>query len=342
MSWMGSILCRSSCRNFTASHLLRRTWPIVQVLGLALLAPACGDDGAGEVGTDGATTGGSGGGTTGEATNKASDVTGDPGYDVGPNFGLLNFTFYPATAAGLPEELGMAGVWRTAALTTEDFYAVQAWSMHLPPPPTDPDTAVYDEIPIPYEWGKADTWVAAGNALKLRTGDAEAAACLFKVEETFPIYYSDDAESFDPACAPDPTRFVPDADYDLVAFGGDAWDDVIVEAATRTPAALTVTSPDVSTSLVPLDRAKGLALAWQVDAPADRVVVRVIDVFGQLVSATAADDGEFTIPADLLNKLTPGPATLTIAREVVRDVPLPTGILRVVARYEVWADPDLL
>ena len=346
MSWMGSILCRPARRNFTTCPVGHETWLIVQVLGLALLIPACGDDG--DKATDGASgqaTGdatGGGGSTGGSTGGGATGSTGDPGYDVGPNFGLLNFTYYPATASGLPEELGMAGVWRTEALSTEDFFAVQAWSMHLPPPPADPDTAVYNEIPSPYDWGKADTWISAGNALELRTGETKAAACLFKVEDTFPIYYSDDADTFDPACAPDPTRWVPGATYDLVAFGGDAWDDVVVPAAIASPAALMVTSPDVATSLVPLDRTKDLALAWQSDAPADRVIVRLIDMFGQVVSAHAVDDGAFTIPTDLLKKLTPGPATLTIAREVVRDIPLPTGTLRVVTRYEIWADPDLL
>lgn len=350
MSSMGCLDCCLPRGIFTA-RVLQGTWPIVQVLGALLVVSGCGDDGDGSSGgsdggtggaqtTDGTSDGGTGAGTSG-VTDGGSAGTGV--IEPGPNFGVLNFTYYPATAAGLPEELGLAGAWRTEALTTEDFYAVQAWSMHLPPPPADPDTVVNNEIPAPYAWGFPDTWVAAGNALKLRpaTGD-EALACLFQVEGSYPIYLADDADSFDDACAPDPARWQPAAAYDLIAFGGDQWDDVIVPDAITTPDALTLTAPDVSTSLFPLDRAADLALAWNADAPADRVVVRVIDTFGQVLTAHAADDGAFTIPAVELKKLADGPATLTIARERVRNVALPTGTLRVIARHELWADPDLL
>ena len=343
MALMGSTLCSLDRPNYRATPLNGTTWPFVQLLGLALVGPACGDDGGdGEAGTEAAETGdaSTGDASTGDASTGGTD---DPtGGAAGANFGLLNFTYYPATAAGLPEELGMAGAWRTTPFTTDDFYAVQAWSMHLPPAPAAPDTLENNAIPAPYEWGKADTWVTAGNAFKLRAGGQESAACLFLVGGTFPIYLSDDADNFDPACAPDPTRWTPGGVYDLIAFGGEMWPDDVLPAAITAPSALTVTSPDVSISLAPLDRTQDLALAWQADAPADRVVVRLIDTFGQMLSAHAADDGSFTIPAAELGKLAPGPATLTIARERLYDLALPAGALRVVVRYEVWSDPDLL
>lgn len=324
-----------------------------QVLGASLLLVACTEpasddtEGAGdsdeageaEAGeTDQAVTDGAG---TGDPTGGPGG-TGGPDIEVGPNFGLLSFTYYPATASGLPEELGMAGAWRTAAFTTDDFYAVQAWSMHLPPPPAKADTLENNMIPAPYEWGKKDTWVTSGNAIKLRKDGAESVACLAVVDATYPVYVSDDAEGFDPACAPDPTRWTPGA-YDLVAFGGETWDDVVLPGAVVAPAALTVTGPLVEESLHPVDRASDLAIAWDADgAPEDRVVIRLIDTFGQTLTAHAADDGSFTIPAAELGKLTPGPATLTIARERIHDIGLPAGTLRVAVRYEVWTDPDLL
>lgn len=305
---------------------------------LALLA--CGGDRGG--GSDGTT-----GDTTGDTTDATEGTTSPTGGTtdapvVGDKFGLLNFTYYPATASGLPEALGMAGAWRTEPFTTEDFFAAQAWSLSLPPAPATPDTVENHAIPAPYDWGLPDTWVTAGNALKLRHGQ-ESIACLLSVQDTYPVYLSDDAAFFDPACAPDPARWVAAADYDLIAFGGELADDVILPARITTPPTLALTSPDVSASLFPLDRAAGLALAWEPgDDPDARVVVRLIDTFGQTLSAHALDDGAFTIPAEELADLAPGPATLTVARERLSDVGTPVGVLRVILRYEIWADPDLL
>lgn len=316
------------------------TWRLAQVLGATLVVTACGDDLPADDTTEGGTTG-----ATGSATDDPTG--GGPGPDteglvVGDKFGLLSFSYYPPTASGLPEELGMAGAWRTEPFTTDDFYAVQAWSMHLPPAPEGPDTVEYNAIPTPYDWGQPESWATAGNALKLRHG-AESVACLSLVGDGYPVYLSDDAEFFDPACAPDPTRWLPGATYDVIAFGGDLADDAILPAAVETPPALTITSPDLSTSLFPLDRAAPLGLAWEPgDDPEARIIVRLIDTFGQMLTAHAADDGAFTIPAAELGKLAPGPATLTLARERLFDLGFPVGTLRVALRYEIWADPDLL
>jgi len=286
--------------------------------------------------TEAPTTGGSE--TTGAGTT--DDTTGGV---VGRAHGLLNFTYYPETAAGLPAELGMAGAWRTEPFTTDDFFAVQAWGMHLPPPPVDGNALENNAIPAPYEWGKADTWVTGGNALKLRNGGDESLACLVMVQDTFPVYFSDDAEFFDPLCAPDPARWVAETDYDVIAFGGEGQGDAILPAAVSTPPALAVTAPDVGTSLFVVDRADGLKIDWEANGgQPNRVVIRIIDTFGQMLTAHAVDDGSYTIPSSELTKLQPGPATLTIAREQLFDLGLPEGDLRVVLRYEVWADPDLI
>jgi len=291
------------------------------------------DDSAGTAATDA---------PTGSGT-EASGSTDGTGGDVGRGRGLLNFTFYPATAGGLPAELGMAGAWRTEPFTTDDFFAVQSWGMHLPPPPSEANTVVNNSIPAPYDWGKADTWITGGNALKLRGSGGESLACLLLVQDTFPVYLSDDAEFFDPSCAPDPAKWLGGEAYDLVVFGGEGKDDVILSTAVTAPPALVITAPDVGTSLVPHDRADGLEIEWDANGgEPNRVVVRLIDTFGQMLTANSVDDGSFTIPSAELTKLAPGPATLTIARERIFDLGLPDGDLRVVLRYEVWADPDLI
>ncbi|WP_434423773.1 hypothetical protein [Nannocystis pusilla] len=300
-------------------------------------AESTGDTSGGSSGTDGTTTAPTSGSTG------SSDSTSDSGVVVGEAKGLLNFTFYPETAGGLPAELGMAGAWRTEQFSTDDFFAVQAWGMHLPPPPDEANTIVNNSIPAPYDWGKDKTWVTGGNALKLRGEAGESLACLLLVQDTFPVYLSDDAEFFDPLCAPDPARWVAGAEYDLIAFGGEGKDDIVLPAAVTAPPALTVTAPDVGVSLFELDRAEGLELTWESNGgQPNRVVIRLIDTYGQMLTAHAVDDGSFTIPSAELSQLAPGPATLTIAREQSFDLGLPDGDLRVVLRYEVWADPDLI
>ncbi|WAS92137.1 hypothetical protein [Nannocystis punicea] len=316
---------------------------------------ACGQPGGGasegeadtEIDSTGDTTGGTDGtsGTTAPTTSgsEPSSSTSDSGIVVGEAKGLLNFTFYPETAGGLPAELGMAGAWRTEPFTTDDFFAVQAWGMHLPPPPEEANTVVNNSIPAPYDWGKDETWITGGNALKLRGAAGESLACLVLVQDTFPVYFSDDAEFFDPLCAPDPAKWVADDAYDVIAFGGEGKDDIVLPAAVTAPPALTVTAPDVATSLFEHDRATDLDIDWEANGgQANRVVIRLIDTYGQMLTAHAVDDGSFTIPSAELTKLAPGPATLTISREQSFDLGLPDGDLRVVLRYEVWADPDLI
>lgn len=313
-----------------------------------LFASACGDDGSGDAtgdaDTDAATTGSAATETastdaltTGASTNETLPDTGE----VGPNFGLLTFTFYPADASGSPEQLGMAGAWRTKPFTTDDFFAARALALFFPLAPAAPDTlALHD--PLTYEWGKADTWLMLGNGLRLRHPDGDALACLQVLDEVYPVYLSDDAVFFDPGCAADPQRWQPGATYDLVVYGGDDYDDAQAGEAVQTPTALTLTAPDPSRFDFPLEQAKDLALEWTADGgPDDRVVIRVWDQFGKQLVATAADDGSYTVPAAELAKLSVGPATITVAREHVSTIDLVAGSLRVVARHETWLYPDL-
>ena len=297
---------------------------------------ASNDDDAGDDGTtdfsdtDNPTTG------TDEA---GTDDTG--GGEVGPNFGLLTFTFYPADASDSPAQLGMAGAWRTEPFTTDDFYAVRSLALYFPPPPAKVDTLEVHDLSV-YDWGKADAWVTLGNGLRLTSAGADALACLQVVEDTYPVYLSDDAPFFDPACAPDPAQWQPATAYDLTAYGGETFADQTRKAALTTPGELTVTAPAIDVFDFPLEKAKDLAVTWTADDETDdRIVIRVWDQFGRQLVVHAGDDGSYTIAGSELSKLAAGPATITVARERSNDLGLAAGTLHLVARTEVWAYPDL-
>ncbi len=315
---------------------------------LLLVVSACGDDGAGgdtdDTATEAATsetaateTASSGPTTTATSTNDTLPDTGE----VGPNLGLLTFTFYRADASGSPEQLGMAGAWRTTPFTTDDFFAARALALFFPLAPAAADAPQLHD-PATYEWGKADTWLTLGNGLRLRHPDGDALACLQVLDEVYPVYLSDDAAFFDPACAPDPKRWLPGASYDLIVYGGADYDDAQAGGAVMTPTALTLTAPDASLFDFPLEQAKDLALQWTADGgPDDRIVIRVWDQFGKQLAVNATDDGSYTVPAAELGKLSVGPLTITIAREHLSTIDLIAGSLRVVARHELWLYPDL-
>ncbi len=327
-----------------------------EALPLALLLAACGDDGAEPSGTSGDTGSAETGATDAptsatdptEAGTGSGDVESTEGVEstggveeVGPNFGLLTFTSYPADASGSPAQLGMAGAWRTEAFTTDDFYAVRALALFFPLPPAEVDGIVVNDLSV-YDWGKKAAWVALGNGMRLGGEAGDALACLQIVEENYPVYLSDDAAFFDPACAPNPELWQPAATYDLVAYGGETYADQTREAAVTTPTALTVTAPAIDLFDFPLAKADDLPITWTADGgPDDRVVIRVWDQFGRQLIVHAADDGEYKIPGAELDKLAAGPATITVAREHISELGLAAGTLRVVARHETWAYPDL-
>lgn len=322
------------------------------------LALACGDSGSGE-GTDTAADD-DGDGTSAEPTSgpgatdpdptsttaddegTAGPTTRDPtsdsdGVEVGPNFGVLGFTFYPEDASGSPAQLGMAGAWRTAELTTDDFFAVRALGTFFPPAPAAPDTLEHTG-PGVYDWGLADSWVTLGNGMRL----GDSVACLQVYKDKFPVYLSEAADNLDPACAPDPARWQPATSYDLTVYGGDDFPDRTFAAAVRTPTALTVSAPDVSAFNFPVDHTMDLTVTWTADGEdGDRVVIRMWDQFGEMFTANAADDGSYTIAAADLAELSLGAVTMTLTRETITDIGVDAGTLRVAARHEVWAYPDL-
>ncbi|MBA3548135.1 MAG: hypothetical protein H0T76_16760 [Nannocystis sp.] len=328
----------------------RQSLAVPQLAALLLLLAAChGSDGGAE--DDGSSKGSEPGTTETAGTDaSASDPTTTAGTDstpddtsgeAGPNFGLLTFTFYPADAGGSPEQLGMAGAWRTTPFTTDDFFAAHRLALFFPLAPAAADTLeVHD--PQQYEWGKANTWLTLGNGLRLGHPDGDALACLQVLGDVYPLYLSDNAGFLDPACAPDPGHWQPGASYDLTAYGGPDFDDAMASGAVMTPIGLTLLAPDAGAFDFPLEQAKDLTLQWEADGGADdRVVIRVWDQFDKQLAIHAADDGSYTLPGAELGKLSVGPATITIAREHISTIKLAAGSLRVVARHEIWLYPDL-
>lgn len=257
--------------------------------------------------------------------------------------GLLTFTFNPADASGTADGLGLAGAWRSGGFgDLDDFWSVFALQRTFPRAPADADTVRADGIPEPFEWGLLSSWTIAGTAMKLVSGDVEALACRISVDEGYPVYVASSSAMSDPACAPDPADFVPGSSYDLVVYGGDAFADALATAAISAPAALEITSPDAAIYDVDVDSTADLEIAWTGDADGSMVVIRLWDQYGTLVTATANDDGSFTLPAAELSALTLGPAWLTVARERAADLVLPETQIRVVARYEAWAYLELV
>lgn len=277
-------------------------------------------------------------GATSDDSGPASDpsATSDTG-EAGPHFGLLTFTLYPADASGAPVQLGTAGAWRTVPFTTDDFFAVRALGSFFPLAPAD-DDALEHSGPGVYDWGFGDSWVGLGNGMRL----GDVVACLQVYKDRYPLYLSDDAENLDPACAPDPALWQPATAYDLSVYGNDEYPDETIADAVRTPAALTVTAPDIAAFNFPVDTTEDLAISWTADGEdGDRVVIRMWDQFGEMFTVRAVDDGAYTIPKADLAELSLGAATLTVTREHLEEFGLPAGRLRVVARHEVWAYPDL-
>ncbi len=308
-----------------------------------LAVAACGDDGGGgSGGTDGSggtTSGATGGSDTGTAGGTASGTTGGAG-GLG---GLVTFTYYTADAETPDPALGFAGGYREGGMgSLWDFYAVQAFQRTFPAPPSDEDTVVDEEIPVPFDWGKTSDWVTAGGGIKLASGEALALACLLPAED-YPVYVAEDSVNLAAACKPDPAAFVPAAPYDLTLYGGDAFEDVLLSGVVRTPPALTVTAPDLSVYNLQVSASEDLEVTWTGEGEAESwVTLRLWDQFGYVLTAHPADDGAFTVPATELQKLTAGPAWITVARERAHDLSFAAGQVTVVTRYETWGYLDLI
>jgi len=288
--------------------------------------------GTGTVGTDGTDT----------EVGSTSDVetgTGEPGGDLR---GLVNFTYYPADAAIDEPLLGVAGAYRMETFAIDDLFALAGLQLYQPPPPDTLDT-LEEYAPLPFAWGAADTWVAAGNGIGLSHADGTGLACLTMADDAYPLYLAAGSDAFDPACAPDPAVWSPETDYSLALFGGELFEDLYVGGAVQTPAAVSVSAPDLSVYNLEIERDEPLEILWTAgDDPRARIVVRVWDQYGQGVVVAAEDDGEYVIPAANLGSLSGGPGFLTITRERSQTINFEAGSVRVLTRHETWGYIDIL
>lgn len=276
-------------------------------------------------------------GTDGETTGSA---TGEPGGDLR---GLLNFTYFSADAASDEPLLGVAGAYRMEEFAITDIYALIGLQLHHQAAPEAVDT-VAEFAPSPFAWGTPSSWIAAGNGVRFSSSEAGSGlACLTMADDAYPLYLGAESDALDPDCAPDPTIWSPETTYDLALYGGDLFDDLVVEAAVKTPAALVISAPDLSVYNLEVDTKVALDLAWAAgDDSGARIVIRLWDQYGQGVVASAADDGSFSIPAANLAALSGGPGFLTVARERSRTINFSAGSVDAFTRYETWGYVDLL
>jgi hypothetical protein len=258
--------------------------------------------------------------------------------------GILTFTYYAADAFGAGDEIGMAGAWRSNELGIEgleDFHAIQRFGIWYPPPPAV-DAIEHNAVPPGFDWGDATDWLLAGTAMKLRSADVEALACVLLVGGEYAVYESSASELHPAGCAPDVAWWSPDTVYDVVIYGGDLFPDNVLVEQVHTPAALVVTAPDPAQVLPALPQGQDLQIAWEAGSdPDSRIVVRLVDTNLRMITAQPADDGAFAIPAADLADLAVGPVDLLISRERIDDVPFTDGGLRVVSRWEARATLDL-
>lgn len=315
---------------------------------------ACGDDGPS--GTDETDTADSGF-TSGRETSVDPDTTDDdddtstggPGgvetFGEGDLRGILTFTFYPEDPVTRSDFVGLAGAWRDASRgfdEVDDFFAVYGLQTTFPPPPAEEDELAQNAVPAPFDWGSADDWLLAGNGMKLVTGDVEALACLLMVGGDYPIYVASHSSLVADDCRPDVSTWLPDASYDVVFYGGELFETNVLHDQVHTPPAFEVSAPDIGrfNLEVPID--SDLEVAWSDNGnPGNRVVIRMSDMFGRMFTVNAADDGSYAIPASAMAELSPGPVTLTVAREQVDLVPFTEGVVKVVTRYEHWGYLEL-
>lgn len=285
---------------------------------------------------------------SGEATTAPDPDSGEPWEGTaytGDLRGILTVTFTPSHAQSAQDMVGLAGGYRTAEVgwgDAEDLYSPVAYQLALPTPPDAADTLV-PAAPVPvYDWGDEDDWRQAGNGMRLqRTGEPDLLACLV-FNGDYPLYRSSDAMGVDPDCNPDPADWSPAARYRVVLYGGELFEDNELSQSITTPPALTVTAPDLSALDAGLAADQDLTLTWEDGGdPETRIIIRVLDDNGNVITVHAADDGDFTIPAAELGALTLGPIDLSIARERTDRIQFSDGGLTVLSRYERWGFFDL-
>lgn len=254
--------------------------------------------------------------------------------------GIMTFAFFPADALTKIDQIGIAGAWfrdEARVEVLDDFYAAFALGQQFPLPPEDIDTVEDNDIPAAFDWGRSTEWVEAGNAIKLRTAESEALACLVHVggaADPFPVYAAH-AQNPIEGCRIDPAVYVSEADYDLVLYGGEEFTDFRLIGAVEAPESFEVTLPDLSSFNAEIVQSEALEVEWtEGGTNRDRLVIRVWDDSGRMITALAEDDGEFEFPADALAALEPGPITMSIARERIERIPFTAGGIKTMTRYD--------
>jgi len=330
--------------------MLRIGIPLLSLLTLSACNGGSEDNTSGaETSDDSTTTGDGSGGETGTTTAAETGTDGDETTETattgepGDLRGLLNFTYYSADAASDEPLLGIAGAYRSEEFVIDDIYALIGLHLHQYAPPDELDS-VEEFAPLPFAWGKANSWIAAGNGVRFSNAEVGSAlACLTMADDAYPLYLGAESEAFDPECAPDPATWSPETTYDLSLYGGELFDDLFVEAAVKTPAALEISAPDLSVYNLEVDTMVALDVTWSAGADPDaRIVIRLWDQYGQGLVASAADDGSFSIPAANLAAMSGGPGFLTVARERSRTIDFAAGSVHALTRYETWGYVDLL
>ena len=286
--------------------------------------------------------------TTAEPTTTTAPPWDGTAY-VGEIVGILTVTFTPANPHVDHDVVGLAGAYRSTEVgwdDTLDLYSPLAYLLAFPAPPDDLDTLVPAQ-PVPvFDWGDDDDWLVAGNGMKLRAGEdgPELLACLLAAgnQGQYPVYRSSAAMGVPAECNPAATAWSSATVYDVVAYGGDLFEDNVLPARVTTPPELVVTGPDLDGFETQLPADEDLVVTWEAgDDPEARIVIRVVDADTNVITVSAADDGEFTIPAAELGALTLGPLDLLVARERTDRVQLTAGGLTVLTRFERWGFFDL-
>lgn len=294
--------------------------------------------------------------TVATSTGSGPDTNGEGHYETlgdGDLRGLLTFALYPADALTPEDIVGIAGAWRTkdTELAIEDFFGVWGLQTAYPPPPEEPDTLEHNDLLAGFDWdqGKetADdvVWLLAGNAMKLVSSENTAQACLLYLGNNpdYPIYAATHSSAQPEGCAPEPDSFVPDAEYDIVLYGGDLFVTNALDAQVHTPPAFEVTAPSFEAFGAPVDHTDDLVIQWSGDGnEGNRITIRVSDMFGRMFTIHARDDGEYAIPASALDVLEEGPLTITVARENLETVPFTDGTVKVLTRFERWGYFELI
>lgn len=294
-------------------------------------------------------------GSEGEAGSEESGTEEGGGPLEGELFGLLTVTQYPEDAAGFPEVVELAAGLRSEPFEgIEDFVSIVHLQTTFAPPEGSADELIVGPAATPWSFEPASSWLLAGDGITLR-GRSEASlgssinGCRRSIGNfsEFPVYLTGGEEAPE-ICRSDAQGYVGASDYELVVFGASLFEDEVAPEALPTPEPFTVSAPDLTVFDLQVDRTQALDLAWsspELDELAEEVqgrfVVRLWDEGGTIATVIAEDDGELSIPSDVLMQFEVGLATITFARETLARASLSVGSVDVVMREEHWGYLEL-